>query len=91
MLDKTEFSQPALFVAGLAAVEVLRASGPEGERTVARCVFGRAVCVRERWERAVARWGPLLNRFPPPLMPSGAAPLQVSAWGSTAPSCSLGQ
>ena len=36
-LDNTEFSQPALFVAGLAAVEMLKASGPEGAKAVAEC------------------------------------------------------
>jgi [acyl-carrier-protein] S-malonyltransferase len=36
-LDNTEFSQPALYLAGLAAVEMLRASGPEGAEAVANC------------------------------------------------------
>lgn len=36
-LDKTECSQPALFVAGLAAVELLKSQGPEGAAMVAGC------------------------------------------------------
>ena len=65
MLDKTEFSQPALFVAGLAAVEVLRASGPEGERTVARCVVGRAGEMGEGSGQVGS--SPLNSLSPPPL------------------------
>ncbi len=40
-LEKTEIAQPALFVAGLAAVEVLRASGPDGAAEIARCATTR--------------------------------------------------
>ncbi|GAX86038.1 hypothetical protein CEUSTIGMA_g13453.t1 [Chlamydomonas eustigma] len=46
-LERTEYSQPALFVAGLAAVEVLKATGPEGASAVDRCTVTAGLSLGE--------------------------------------------